>query len=666
MRRQHRSVAFGVAFALLTLLRPSPDARGASQGQSLVSVPLEVVALEPTGAPADSLTPGSLAVTVDGKPRRVLWIRRVSRGPGSVDEAGRRQSDGRGALRFAAEPARSVLVVIDQTSIERGSERNVIEAAAALLDRLGFDDRVGVVRIPIPRDGHLALTTERAAMRSDLRRVAGLATPAGALPSVVRPAPPAPVSDENRAAGDPETVSSPERPQIDTDRPGSLSGEGVPPAADVFTNLRDILQALRPFPTRKVVAVFSGGLRSGGEKPIDELSREAIAAHATIYAFESPGNHDDRSAAPALSALARLAASTGGSATVVGKNADKAIETMVSEISACFVLSVERVRSDDEGTAHRLRVDGLRQRLVVRAPAWFVPGADLEDLMPPSPPPRPAPAEPVVPAKEAAAAPARDLELQRVVARASSYVAGYEREYSMLVAEEQFVQSTRAQVQSIRSDLLLVRPQGAERWMSFRDVFEVDGKAVRDRDDRLRRLFLDPSVEARAQLTQIAAESARYNIGAVERNVNVPLLPLKFLRSENLERFRFKLLGRENVGGVSAVRMSYDEHARPTLVELNKVNNLPARGWFLIDAASGAVIASRMEFELSAGSIELEVRYARDATLGMWLPAEMTEVHWADAPNGVQSRTMSVDARATYSKFRRFQVTTDAQVRIQK
>jgi len=87
MRRQQRSVAFGVAFALLTLLRSSSDARGSSQGQSLVSVPLEVVALEPTGAPVDSLTPESLAVTVDGKPRRVLWIRRVSRGPGAVAEA---------------------------------------------------------------------------------------------------------------------------------------------------------------------------------------------------------------------------------------------------------------------------------------------------------------------------------------------------------------------------------------------------------------------------------------------------------------------------------------------------------------------------------------------------------------------------------------------------
>jgi len=265
-----------------------------------------------------------------------------------------------------------------------------------------------------------------------------------------------------------------------------------------------------------------------------------------------------------------------------------------------------------------------------------------------------------------AAPPARDIELQRLIARASGYVAGYEREYSMLVAEEKFVQSTKTKVQSLRSDLLLVRTPGAEGWVSFRDVFEVDGKAVRDRDDRLKRLFLDPSVEAQAQLKQILAESARYNIGQVERNINVPLFALKFLRSENLWRFRFRLAGKGDVGGVAASRMSYEEEARPTLVVLNKVDDLAARGWFLIDPASGATIATRMEFELSAGLIEFEVRYARDAALGLWLPVEMTEVHSVYGSEGGRGLTVSVDARATYSKFRRFQVTTDEQIKIPK
>jgi hypothetical protein len=112
--------------------------------------------------------------------------------------------------------------------------------------------------------------------------------------------------------------------------------------------------------------------------------------------------------------------------------------------------------------------------------------------------------------------------------------------------------------------------------------------------------------------------------------------------------------------------MSYEEEARPTLVSLNTTDNAPAKGWFLIDPASGATIATRVEFELRASALELEVHYARDAALGLWLPAEMTEVHSTHASGGAGSRTVSLDARATYSKFRRFQVTTEEQVKIPK
>ena len=80
----------------------------------------------------------------------------------------------------------------------------------------------------------------------------------------------------------------------------------------------------------------------------------------------------------------------------------------------------------------------------------------------------------------------------------------YASHLSGLVMEESYVQdveqinrfgyrtNTRGGVshRMLKSDLLLVRPQGSDAWMQFRDVFEVDGKAVRDRNDRLEKLFL--------------------------------------------------------------------------------------------------------------------------------------------------------------------------------
>jgi VWFA-related protein len=394
MVRLHGSIGVGLAFVLIAALPLFPHAAWSSRNPQPATVPVEVIALDRDGTFADNLTPASFAVAVDGKPRQVLWIRHVSRGPGSLDEAGRRQSSGTGALRFAAEPTRSMLVVVDETSIERGSERAVIQAAGALVDRFGLDDHIGVVRIPITRDSHVALTTERAAVRAALRQVVGQAARAG-LPAVdarsMQPQPPA--NDTNRAAGDPAQAINPERERLPTEveRPGLASDEGTAPAAGFMASFHGVLKALQPIPVRKLVAVFSGGLPQGGTARIDELARAAVASHATIYAFGFSGTSDDRSSAAGLSALERLARSTGGSFTMVGKNADKSIARMIPEMSACYVLGIEGATSDADGKRHTLRVEASRQLLTIRAPEWFIPRADLEDVVPPSPAPMPGP-----------------------------------------------------------------------------------------------------------------------------------------------------------------------------------------------------------------------------------------------------------------------------------
>ena len=81
----------------------------------------------------------------------------------------------------------------------------------------------------------------------------------------------------------------------------------------------------------------------------------------------------------------------------------------------------------------------------------------------------------------------------------------------------------------LRSDLLLLRPEDAATWVQFRDVFEVDGEAVRDRQDRLAKLFLSGDLSTAKQVEEIRAQSARYNIGSVVRTMNVPVLPLAVL-----------------------------------------------------------------------------------------------------------------------------------------
>jgi len=644
------------------------------------AIPVEVVVLDRDGKLADTLTPDSFTVTVDGKPRRVLWVRHVSRGPGASDEAARRLPGRTETLSFAAEPARSVLVVVDQFSIRRGSERVVNQAAWALVDRLGLDDRVGVLRIPVARDAVVALTTERPDVREALRQVVGQVTQSAGLgPDPVSAQEKPPGTDQNRATGDPDeaVVAGPPLRQIDSTPPGQADDEVAGSSNGFLPNLQSVLNGLRASRGRKIVAVFSAGFPARSVARLEDVARAAVAANATIYAVGLPGARDDAANLFDAGALERLASATGGAFTMLGKNADQSLARIMPELAACYVIGVEPGPADTQGSRHTLRVETPRQPFTVRAPGWLVLRQDIDDLVPAvAPPPRLTEAAATVVVSDGAskarvarsAKPSpRDVEAQRLVARAANYVAGYEREYSMLVAEETYVQMTRGNSQTIRSDLLLVRRENADGWVSFRDIFEVNGRAVRDRDDRLKRLFLDPGTDTQTQLALILSESARYNIGQVERNINVPLFAMKFLEADQLWRCTFRVGGTQEVGGVVSTRLEYQETGRPTLVRDNKVSDIAATGWFLIEPASGAITGSRMRLKsTNDGSfIEFEVKYVREATLGLWVPREMTEVY---TRTGFASggNTVTLDALATYANFRRFQVKAETEIKIVK
>jgi len=131
-------------------------------------------------------------------------------------------------------------------------------------------------------------------------------------------------------------------------------------------------------------------------------------------------------------------------------------------------------------------------------------------------------------------------QLATVLARAATYVADYQIRLAGIVAEEHYRQNvqsvsrggrTARQFRELRSDVLMVKPAAGEGpWLQFRDVFEVDRKPIRDRDQRLYKLFVESAAtEARAQAETIQAESARYNIGPIMRTINMPILALLFL-----------------------------------------------------------------------------------------------------------------------------------------
>ena len=114
-----------------------------------------------------------------------------------------------------------------------------------------------------------------------------------------------------------------------------------------------------------------------------------------------------------------------------------------------------------------------------------------------------------------------------VLARATEYVDRLHRQLAGVVMEERYEQRTRASWdglmtygrRTLLSDYLLVQPRGSDRHFGFRDVFAVNDRPVRDRQERLTGLFLDRSASVDRRIERIVADSARYNIGDIDRNM---------------------------------------------------------------------------------------------------------------------------------------------------
>jgi hypothetical protein len=201
--------------------------------------------------------------------------------------------------------------------------------------------------------------------------------------------------------------------------------------------------------------------------------------------------------------------------------------------------------------------------------------------------------------------------------RAGEYVAEYERSFHYLVVEETYTQSVapfrmkfdetlrRAVMvttctvckQTTRADLVFVRLSGQFPWASYRDVFEVDGRKIREREQRLVELFSNPRADAHEQARRLLAASAAYNIGPVKRTVNLPTLPLLFLLPRNQVRFEFRLGGRRTIASTQAVELVFRETSRPTLVSGPRNTDLPAAGRFWVNAGRGTVLRSEVEFD---------------------------------------------------------------------
>ena len=260
--------------------------------------------------------------------------------------------------------------------------------------------------------------------------------------------------------------------------------------------------------------------------------------------------------------------------------------------------------------------------------------------------------------------------MKHVLERAAAYVERFQEQLSQIVSEETYTQTvtdtTRftntllAQpTQRLRSDLILVRPSAGARFVELRDVFEVNGSPVRDREARLESLLRDP--QGGARIERILQESARYNVGSIMRNINTPLMPLQFLDQSNQDRFEFKHVDKRkpvfsdardqaaNDTGVFRVTtemwtLEYRERGRTTIIRQPNGERLPVRGRFWIDPATGAVLISEMIADGGGVIATVTVSYQSEPLMGFLVPIEMRESYVRSGER--------ITGHAVYGRFR--------------
>jgi len=262
------------------------------------------------------------------------------------------------------------------------------------------------------------------------------------------------------------------------------------------------------------------------------------------------------------------------------------------------------------------------------------------------------------------AARAHEVSLKDVMARVGAYVDGYGQKASIVVATEQYKQESHGNTSAehgkrdLVADFALVRVEAANTWMGFRDVIEVDGKHVQDREDRLARVLM-ASAGRFDEAMRLNTESARFNIGPFLRNFNIPTTALFFFKTENHHRFKFAA---KSVGQDGTWEIAFHESEKPTLIHTPDWRPVPTEGTIWVNPADGTVVRTFLKVggvgqvarrgDRVVGSVD--VTFQRVDTLDMWLPATMDEKF---ETNGATSEWERLTGRADYSNYREFTTT---------
>ena len=218
-----------------------------------------------------------------------------------------------------------------------------------------------------------------------------------------------------------------------------------------------------------------------------------------------------------------------------------------------------------------------------------------------------------------------------IVEAAVRYVAQYQRDFTYLVADEDCLQRVVAggvelRVRRTRGELFSTFVDQARTWISVRDVADVDGVAVPDRDN-VRALLTRESVASLAP--RIAASNARFNIGHVSRNFNEPTLALLLFAPTRRPDVAFDRGPSERTPDGDSL-MALRLRGRDGLAFVRGLNGrVSVRGTAVVEPQSGRVHRTTLTIEDGQVEAVLETTYAFDSHVQLWVPVMFDERYTA-------------------------------------
>jgi VWFA-related protein len=363
-------------------------------------IAVDVQVVDKDGRPVLGLTPDKFEVTIEGRRRRVVSADLVDYSRTAADA----ETSARPTLTTAMTQGRVILIAIDCLSISSGVAQSAIVAAKNLISHLPADDFVGLFVYPV--GPQLAPTTNHAAV-------------AHAVESLI-PQLDAPMSTFHLNASDIIDLST---------LTGGGSAEGE--ALDLVTQLcggdpncaqrlrdevlglviyyegegyaslemfRTWLKSLVLVPGAKTVVLISGGLIAAdipGARPnLNELGiavgKSAAQSNVRVYTMFLDQGWREQMAAETRNGRLRMeyverestirerwldefSGGAGGSLLkVLAGNGEAAVDRILSETSAYYLLGVQPDEADRDGRAHSINVKVSQRSVTVRGRTWVM------------------------------------------------------------------------------------------------------------------------------------------------------------------------------------------------------------------------------------------------------------------------------------------------------